>query len=465
MISSIQNVLQCWGNKFKTNQVNYASVILCASYNKSLNSLSDVVCLLNLIPDIYDIKCVKDIFHSKLNILTSSLLKSSRHSKDKSCLLHKLLLEHYVQIPEDILNFIEEKLTYSTNEKMLSNGEVIQLYIKVGNYVAYLHEDCTLKELMEICFKLEEFQKPLLKHLDMLVFFSLENSILFCSYLNKHRQFGCEESNSLDLSFRYSLYSIDSESDLFVSGDAFCKLLEHTKQSIHDVLLGKTTYSEMISCTNNDSMFKEVTILEKYVICFRLPEEFQQGWKDVESMLQLFQYSPYIISLYEICKTFEAFKDLYNDLDSKPLFDIAVEMKTKMSKELTTAQAKKKLQTVKMILGLGEGLECLEIFQAIAKSKEFYNFLYYQQFVGKDGHIRFKQKYDLITAQLQHQEYNENVLNHLLVAYTLMVPFLKPTGLKQLIQEIQPFIKGINQLKTVNSNLTQIRIWFLKAEV
>ena len=59
---------------------------------------------------------------------------------------------------------------------------------------------------------------------------------------------------------------------------------------------------------------------------------------------------------------------------------------------------------------------CLELFTAVGDSTAFYQFVRDKQFVGEKGQAVFQQQYQLITAQLQHEEYNETVLNHLYAA-------------------------------------------------
>lgn len=78
---------------------------------------------------------------------------------------------------------------------------------------------------------------------------------------------------------------------------------------------------------------------------------------------------------------------------------------------------------------------------------------------------------ELITNQLQDQEYDETVLSHLQVAFRCVVPFTDPqitfTDLLKKLNEsdIFRFSHWFNPLRTVNSNITTIKAWFSKAEV
>lgn len=72
-------------------------------------------------------------------------------------------------------------------------------------------------------------------------------------------------------------------------------------------------------------------------------------------------------------------------------------------------------------------------------------------------------KCQLITTQLQHVDYNEVVLNHLIGAYEYIFPF---TNQDQTLQSLMKSVhlldatKGCKQIKTVNCNIDLIKIWF-----
>ena len=111
---------------------------------------------------------------------------------------------------------------------------------------------------------------------------------------------------------------------------------------------------------------------------------------------------------------------------------------------------------------------CLELFIAVKDSAAFFQFVYEKQFYGENGKDVFLQKYQLITAQLQHEEYDETVLNHLLAAYTIIEPFMDThQSFHQLMSQVTNLdvTNGLKQLKTVNTNITLIRLWFSRTEV
>ena len=123
--------------------------------------------------------------------------------------------------------------------------------------------------------------------------------------------------------------------------------------------------------------------------------------------------------------------------------------------------------------------EYLAIFSKVADSAEFYQFICEKGFTGENGQARFHQQYQLITAQLQHEEYDEAVLNVLYAAYKLILPFTVKTqsfhsllvSVKQLLTAASPVGSAktthdyLVQIETVNRNINLIQLWFSRAEV
>ena len=91
-----------------------------------------------------------------------------------------------------------------------------------------------------------------------------------------------------------------------------------------------------------------------------------------------------------------------------------------------------------------------------------------KEFVGVDGQALFNQQYQLVTTQLQHEEYNELVLNHLFAAFRLITPFVDS---EQTFSSLMCQVASLGvydaskQLETVNRNINLIRLWFSRAEV
>ena len=147
---------------------------------------------------------------------------------------------------------------------------------------------------------------------------------------------------------------------------------------------------------------------------------------------------------------------------------------------LTPSSATDKMETVRELLDtkgvVTHDYEYLAIFSKIADSAKFHQFICDKGFTGENGHVRFHQEYQLITAQLQHEEYDEAVLNLFYAAYKLIHPFTVKTqsfhslleSVKQLLTAASPTntAKTIcDYIETVNENIHLIRLWFSRAEV
>lgn len=136
---------------------------------------------------------------------------------------------------------------------------------------------------------------------------------------------------------------------------------------------------------------------------------------------------------------------------------------------MTPIIASEKMKRVKRILCFSSHTDpkCLEIFAAVTDSAAFYQFVKEKHFYGKEGQENFLKQYELITAQLQHEDYDEQVLNHLRAAISVISPFMEATSFTQLMKDVNLLnsVNCLKQLETVNSNITLIRLWFSRAEV
>ena len=108
---------------------------------------------------------------------------------------------------------------------------------------------------------------------------------------------------------------------------------------------------------------------------------------------------------------------------------------------------------------------CLDIFPVIANSAALYQFIQEKQFTGEKGQALFQQQYQLITAQLQH---DDNVLKQLSATFFFMASFMdKEQNFQSLMSQVTKLNTShrLKQLDTVNENITLVRSWFSRAEV
>ena len=196
--------------------------------------------------------------------------------------------------------------------------------------------------------------------------------------------------------------------------------------------------------------------------------------KFLQSMLQLMlepsQYVHHIQVIHRICEQYQL-QGCLDDPQLVKLCQLAEELNLGGNHaKMTPVEASQKTETIKVVLCLSNEASprCLELFTAVGDSTAFYQFVREKQFVGEKGQAMFQQQYQLITAQLQHEEYNETVLNHLYAAFKFISPFMDThQNFHQLMSQVTnlDFTNEMKQLQTVNTNITLIQLWFSRTEV
>lgn len=195
----------------------------------------------------------------------------------------------------------------------------------------------------------------------------------------------------------------------------------------------------------------------------------------MKSILQLIQFAENIDNIRGVCEQYQITGCL-NDKGMKRLLEIhGILVSEEERMELNAIRSKQYLEEIRRILDLPErNWHALSIFAVAKDSIDFYQFLKEKHFRGTAGTNFFMQQYTLITSHLQHDEYNEQVLNHLQVAFHYISPFLDTEqSLQKLVNEVyrscgQAAEGGSTdfvQLHTVNKNINLVRLWFSRAEV
>ena len=187
----------------------------------------------------------------------------------------------------------------------------------------------------------------------------------------------------------------------------------------------------------------------------------------LELMQELFWCVHYIQSIYNVCEQYQL-QGCLEDFQLLELWQLVKDLNLEGNHgKVTPLEASKMMERVKKNLCLGSEAY-RELFTAVGDSDAFYEFVHEKQFMGEKGQAVFRQQYQLITAQLQHEEYNEIVLNHLYGAFKIIEPFMDThQSFQQLMSHVTSLdvTNGVKQLQTVNSNITLIQLWFSRAEV
>ena len=234
-------------------------------------------------------------------------------------------------------------------------------------------------------------------------------------------------------------------------------------------------------------LLPKLDVDEEFKIMCGFPEfqkvssENKEGKEGIKNMLELIQCSQQIALIPNVCEQYGLI-NCVNDDNLKELKQIAnVVNSTKDRGNITGNDATENMKRICKMLNLkdySEAKRCLKIFPAVADCTEFYQFIKGKGFTSEtNSRSNFRAQVELITAQLQHEAYNETVLNHLLPAFQYIVLFLDVNqNFKDLMAKIAKlFSDGIGfgrdsgndycQLETVNSNITMIQLWFSRTEV
>ena len=260
-----------------------------------------------------------------------------------------------------------------------------------------LSEGFTLKLLAECVRDIKAFLDPIKGNLDMLIFFTLHDSKLFSTYLKYELQI----TNVQDMNaFRLALMQVKS---LLVS---LCN--------------GEVKYIEM---TANGAIDLDVLDIDQEFDILLMSEQFgklpgiknTQGIPNVRCMVDLLKLASRIQVVRRVCEQYQLEKCL-GDEELQKLVLLSDELMSGEARASLTPQiATEKMDAVRSLIGPTKGrattdnYEYLDIFAKIADSAEFYQFICEKGFTGENGQARFHQQYQLITAQLQHEEYDEAV--------------------------------------------------------
>ena len=313
---------------------------------------------------------------------------------------------------------------------------------------------------MEILVKgLRDFLTPVRDSMEMCVFFHLQRSKMFQNYLKHFIQESQSEKQVSQVQGRQM--------------ERLQIALEKTKSLLDRLIEGNAVLAE-ITVANLDlsliNIEREFDILITFASLGRDCKPKNKGLEGVKNLLLLLKVLEYIKHIQETCEQYQL-EQCIQDPQLKELVDIAGKHSRKA--EITQLQATETMQRIKRILLLKsvneDEIRKLELFSAINKSPEFYQFIQDNGFVGKEGQVCFSKQYQLVTAQLEHEEYNDMIMNDLYTAFKLITPFMDTvqdfSELVERLSKLQWTINTLKALETVNRNISLITLWFSRAEV
>lgn len=414
-------------------------------------------------------------------------------------LLRTVLIEYGIDIPQKILHYLSQLVIYPNETREAILGDTMLHTLKPGftgtfhpghNVSLTLTREVTFLMLKKMVVDLDVFLAPIKDNIDLLTYFFLRRSYIFDTYLRyqlrKHDAIANGETvptSHLSISRIRSISgsligSLRKNTDSFkgISLDLLASALTDTKNLLVKIVEGTAEYTDVTAGGTLDlekmDIDVEFQVLVDYTKYLKAGPENNDGLHGIQCMLELFQYMTDIQNIFNTCDQYQLDRCL-NDPRLMEVKRIADQLEDLESRnQLTPKEAIEKNKMIVSTLnlkkkGLGHDRQCLQIFPAVADSSEFYQLLKEKDFYGEEGQKMFRQKYELITAQLQHEEYNEIVLNHLYAAYKYIMPFLdREQDFEKLMQQVSEMNNetSFKELHTVNKNIHLVRLWFSRAE-
>ena len=489
----IRNILLLWEEKFNRLQVNYDDVFYYANNQSEMIKLGKAVCSQSIVSaeKVIDLKRQLEMNVEKLNKFLICYVPGKPEAG--YCKLQDILLEYDVTLPPVCVHCIRNHIQFPDENKCLA-ADLLVHHVQSSTTGSFqLHHDhhlrltqeIRLKELHELVNELSTFLTPFEQLIKMLVYFKLFPSEIFRKYMhyNLQKETACQgrkedESTIHPITHGLPLSTLPGHGTVdalkLESSTKLIAALSQTRTMLVKLVQGTATFKEIILEGDLNLMSLDTDVeFGTLAVFFKPsaePQALSEGLIGIKSMLELFQYQVYIETIDSVCKQFMLQGCLGDDTLLR-LRKLAKRLKSDDTwDEMTPLQAAEQLRQVKedLCLKSRSHFKSLELFESVRNNSVFYQFVQGEKFVGAKGHARFLQQYGLITAQLQHEVYEESVLNHLYAAFHVIEPFIDTTQIFQKLMHRVTALdttSGLKQLDTVNSNISLIRLWFSRAEV
>ena len=366
----------------------------------------------------------------------------------------EILKKFKITVPQNVLKDIGNSFDLSSERKRNNDVRVLHDNLKL------LKANVTYEQLLNLASEVEKLFSPLEPHLNMLKYFYLHESDIFNIFVEANLP-PKEQLTPADLA----------------------PVLETVKGILKDMLSGVATYRDL-SPIMNDSIYVNLNEVSKEIKIVSEFSEFNVSSSAVthfESITIFHKSVKHVSSLCKFCEEFQLVKCLEDERINR-LKEIADDMKNKEAKKL--CEFTENIEEVQSLLYIhlqsvsssiqmpsrtrAECFKFLELFDPLnTGTKELRAFLNENNLRG-EGQGRFEQLHALVTQQLQHEEYNAEVLTNLFAVYYLLVPLNNPNlTFKELLEAMSGLdtLKCLAQIRAVNSNIDLIRMWFARAEV
>ena len=369
-VKKAQDVLIMWQRKFLHNEVNYDDILTYDTHHASIDQLGQALCANMLVVDRQVVQDVKNLFIDHFDQLNSYLLRyipghpearwctppaltyygSSRwyipgHSRACWCTLPALLTYYGSSLPLHIQETISNHILFPGEQKPLV-GQLLCSNISVtgtgpfqpGHEISLkLSKALTLKELNELLQDIKASLQCILEHLDMLVFFHLQQSEIIEKNLLKHLEEATKaaatslvrSAASPELSFilSYQLRVSKQKQEPVVTLEMLGQALDSVHNLIHRLADGTATYAEIVAWgalqLESLNIQRELEIFTQYAKHTGIAHI--EGLAGIQSMLELLQFTPHINMIHRVCEQYQL-KGCLTDPTLHQLMDLAKEL-------------------------------------------------------------------------------------------------------------------------------------------
>ncbi len=352
-----------------------------------------------------------------------------------------LLSEYYIPVPGELMEKVECSLDKPLTKILTRENIVLKI-------------NCTLHDLDSLLKCIRKFTAPLEKNLNLFIFFKVHQSSLFHFHLKSYLSHGD----------KITMYS-------------FNEALLDTRKILASIFDGTISYSIL---TGNGQLDLHSMNIEQEFKVLQLAVENrivsgcnQNHLIELKNLLQLFKLAHHIQCLQDIFQKYQL-EVISSDPDFIKCYeDTAPYRDEKQKVTLKLSDTGSKLNEIKraLCMPIDRKSESLDVLLDITESPELFKFIIDKEFYGDAGLELFRKQYQLITIQLQHMEYDENVLNNLPAAIKITAPFCsfrvsEPTdAFKKLMKSINDNLCGSNELRIINRNMSLVQRWFSHANV
>jgi hypothetical protein len=475
-VSEVQNDLRQWKQRFeerKCSETDLEHLLKISTWNQKLKERLDVT---NDILSEISIKGRIAEFQKVSGNICGLLLFNRKYST------LKVLRDYQVLIPpalQDGLEKVIDNITY-----FFDNPE--------GGTPKF-RENAHLVMLNNLLEDLNKFLAPILPLLGFLMHFFPGNHFFMAFYekgskscqpkqnevVQIDEECSDDEDASNDLESRRASLGSPEEDHRFTM-EVFCKILSGVELSLIRFLTGSISYEDLQYLIKAQGLEENDLELQFQVVA-RYP--FREVTSDqivhmggIKDILCFQQFTGFLTLLEELCKLY-GLSQCLNDVKMKEIFQyLSVLQSSEQMMQLTSKEAAEYISSIRRHLHLPRGStggQCIQLFDIVRQSENFVQFLRERKFYGALGARQFEQNVQLITANLQYEEFQENVLNNLRIAYEFVSPFLDPDiEMNDFLEQVHNVcghdhnvvVAPFSQLKIANENIELIYLWFTRAE-